>query len=97
MLHIASEGMGSWFYDKSIQLLTHTFPNTQIIPDNAEKPDLIIRSHFLNIEKELPFDCPYITVSGESYDVYQRTYEPIIEIKTRYCTNENSIYIFHIW
>ena len=97
MLNVSSDGMGSWANEFIEPMLRRTFPNTNIVFDKEKKPDLVIRSHFSNLE-HINYECPYITWSGESYRVSHKSeYKPILEINTiNEPTIENNLYFPHL-
>ena len=96
-LIVGSDGMGSWTKDFLSPLLSRTFPHTTILYDNSRKPDLVVRSHFLNMETREPYDCPYIVWSGESRPVAllpERA--PLFELNTYTCDRPNSVFFPHL-
>jgi hypothetical protein len=85
--------MGSWANGFIDPVLKRTFPHTEILHDTTKKPDLVICSHFLNLETAEPYDCPYILWSGESQLVpHLPTHDPLFELNTRHTRRQNSIY-----
>lgn len=91
-LNVGSDGMGRWSYDLLLPLIRRTFPNTTITTDDSKSPELVIRSHFFREEMANPYSCPYITYSGEAYQVRPRQeYEPVLNIDTAY--HPNSFYL----
>jgi len=96
-MNIVSDGMGSWSYDFMKPFLQRTFPNTHITYNNNNTPDLVIRSHFTNLENPPPYSCPYIVWSGESRPIAQLTdRSPLFELNTYYCDRPNSVYFPHL-
>ena len=76
--------------------MTLAFPRTKITHDSNKPPDLVIRSHFLDLEST-EYDCPYITWSGESYSVKPRKgSQPLLALETAYSDDKNSIYFPYI-
>lgn len=98
MLVVGSDGMGSWTKDFLTPLFQRTFPHTTILYDKEKKPDIVIRSHFHNIEKEPEYSCPYISWSGESYRVKpKKDFDPILEINTiKDSSISNNFYMPHL-
>jgi hypothetical protein len=89
--------MGSWSYEIMKPLLKRTFPNTQIIYDNYNNPQLVIRSHFEGDESLPKYDCPYINWSGESFPVKNLpNRNPLVEINTVITERENEIWFPHL-
>jgi hypothetical protein len=92
-LNVGSDGMGSWAFGFLDPLLKRTFPHTEISHDTTKKPDLVIRSHFTNMESQEPYDTPYIVWSGESQPVaLLPTHAPLFELNTYYSPRPNSVY-----
>jgi hypothetical protein len=96
-LNVGSDGMGSWSLDFMRPLLERTFPHTKITCD-AEKPaNLVIRSHFVGLERAAPYRCAYITWSGESRRVAQLPDRPpLFEVNTFHSKAEHSVYFPHL-
>jgi hypothetical protein len=94
-LNVVSDGMGSWSYEFMQPFLQRTFPNTTITYDNSRKADLVIRSHFQNLERAV-YTCPYIVWSGESRHVPLLNRAPLFEINTFHSPRENSVYFPHL-
>ena len=84
--------MGRWGFDIILPLLRRTFPNTTVTTDDSKAPDLMVRSHFFRDEAEASYSCPYITYSGEAYQVKPKAdYAPILNIDTAY--HSDSFYL----
>ena len=97
-LRVGSDGKGSWSARFMEPLLQRTFPNTQILFDVKDSPDLIIRSHFTGIERAAPYTCPYILWSGESRPVQPvGSHAPLFELNTFHCNRPNSVYFPHLF
>lgn len=96
-MNVVSDGMGKWSYDFMEPFLRRTFPNTTITFDATKPADLVIRSLFNKLETIAPYDCPYITWSGESRPVpLLPTHDPLFELNTYDCPRPNSVYFPHI-
>jgi hypothetical protein len=96
-LNVGSDGMGSWSYGFIDPLLARTFPHTAITHDPAKPYDLIVRSHFINMEQNSPYDTPYIVWSGESRPVSRlASHDPLFELNTYDSPRPNSVYFPHI-
>ena len=95
--NVVSDGMGSWSYEFIGPFLQRTFPNTTITYDNSCRADLVIRSHFLNLERAAGYKCPYIVWSGESRHVPLIDHAPLFELNTFHSPHENSVYFPHIF
>lgn len=98
IFNVGSEGMGRWVFHMIDPLLQRSFPHTTIQHDPTKPYDLVLRSHFLNQERIRPYNCPYITWSGESERVrHLATHEPLLEINTIHVPHiSNNIYIPHL-
>lgn len=93
-INIWSSGMGEWSYPIIPKLLSHAFPNHSIITDYTRSPHLVVESHFLRSQKCPDYNCPYITWSGEAYDVpIYKEYQPIFNINTCYSSRPDSFYL----
>lgn len=96
-LNVISDGMGRWSYGFMEPFLKRTFPQTTITFDATKPADLVIRSMFNKQETIAPFDCPYITWSGESRPVpLLPSHAPLFELNTYDCPRPNSVYFPHI-
>jgi len=92
MLNVLSNGMGRWGFGIVDPLLRIAFPSVKIVHEPSRPPDLAILSHFLSEESE-PFNCPYISWSGESTRVPPATHAPpLIELNSFDAENSNSVY-----
>jgi hypothetical protein len=78
-INILSDGLGSCGYSIIESIWHHAFPNCEIIHDELKHPNLVIKSHFQNVEKR-NYKCPYILFSGEPYRVSPNDYLPICEM-----------------
>lgn len=86
-LVIASEGMGIWCKD----FLTHIVKTTlgaETIFEKSSRSKIIIRSIFFHIEPEISNRLPYITWSGEPFEMHEKDYPPLFSI-----WNKNSFQI----
>jgi len=96
-MNVLSDGMGSWAYQLIDPLLIRTFPNTVITHDASRPPDLVVRSHFTNMERLPTYTCPYICWSGESRPVpLIVSHDPLFELNTYMCERPNSVYLPHL-
>lgn len=96
-LRVGSDGMGSWSREFMKPLLQRTFPNTTILFESTEVPDLVIRSHFAHQERANPYNCPYILWSGEARHVTPLgSHEPLFELNTFHSSRPNSIFFPHL-
>ena len=95
-LNVVSDGMGSWSYDFMKPFLQRTFPNTVLTYDQDRPADLVIRSHFRNLERAPAYQCPYIVWSGESRHVPLLDRAPLFELNTFHSPRENSVYFPHL-
>ena len=95
-MNVVSDGMGSWSYDFLQPLLARTFPHTMITYDNMKEPDLVVKSHFANLEKAKPYSCPVIFWSGESRPVPLGTEVPLFELNTFHSSRPNSVWFPHL-
>ena len=95
-LNVVSDGMGSWSYEFMKPFLQRTFPNTTITYDQTKPADLVIRSHFRNLER-VAYTCPYIVWSGESRHVPLLDRAPLFELNTFHSPRENSVYFPHLF
>ena len=97
-LNVGSDGMGSWAFDFLEPFLKRTFPKTNITFDNTTPPDLVILSHFKNLETAPPYACPYIVWSGESQMVpLLEDHQPLFELNNFYCSRPNSVYFPYLF
>lgn len=93
-VNIWSDGMGEWGNPIIPKILSFAFPRHDIITDYNEKPDLVIQSHFLDVQNCPEYDCPYITWSGESFDVQlYKDYLPLFNINGHYSDRVDSFYL----
>ncbi len=97
-LVIGSDGMGRYGMFTVTNILKIAYPGVEIVWDNHQTPDLVIRSHFPQVESHQPYECPYITWSGEARRVnYNGDRPPICEINTIILPqSESSIRSFHV-
>lgn len=93
-VNIWSDGMGEWGNPIIPKIVSFAFPKHDIITDYTQKPNLVVQSHFLDLQRCPDYDCPYITWSGEALDVplYKETV-PLFEINTYYSERKNSFYL----
>jgi len=98
IFNVGSDGMGSWGYETIDPLLQRTFPKSRIVHDSSRPYDLVVRSNFQNVEKTPDYTCPYITWSGESYNVHHKPgVAPLLEVKTSIDPSvENLFYFPHL-
>lgn len=94
---VGSEGKGDWSSKLTNYLLKLAYPNMEIEWKNTEDCDIIIRSHFFNIEKQWTNKkIPYILWSGEKWSLPVKSYLPIVSLQT--VTRDKNEYhnYFHI-
>jgi hypothetical protein len=80
MIIIANERAGFYAQRYVDKIVSYAFPGQEIKWTNDEnKATFLVRSHFGtdNYKEE---DIPYITFSGESYEVSHRNYPPVFQI-----------------
>jgi hypothetical protein len=95
-LNILSHGKGDWAYHILDPMISRTFQNTEIMHNTDMEPDLVIKSHFTNMESR-QFNCPYILWSGEaSHVLYEEGRAPLFELNTFFSDRQNSIYFPHL-
>ena len=96
-IYIGSEGKGKWGEKIINYLLKLAFPNKNIIWENSNNSHIIVKSNFINQEKEWNnLKKPYIYWSGEVYNPNQSRYESDsihLETITTNINNKNTYYI----
>ena len=92
-IKIGSEGMGSWGSKIVDYLLKLIYPDIEILWENNEDCDIIVKSHFYNTERKWTnMKKPYIYWSGEPFVAnLNNNHTKFINIHT--CFEPNTLYI----